>query len=135
MNNMFGLKKKESVSQGRFCQECGKKKWLSDLLGSRFCLHCMKNTNSDIRISISETINMRDSFKLRKKSPGFRRFAVETIGGWFSSHRYKDGVELSRSLDKEKDEYHEVVKEYKTGKIVHESHEKLSEHTGHGSAK
>jgi hypothetical protein len=132
---MFSFQKKAVVNHGRFCQKCDKKKWLSNLIGLQFCLHCLKNTNSDIRISISETINVRDSFKLRKKSLGFKRFAVETICGWFSSHKYKDGVELSRSLDKEKDEYYEVVKDYKTGKIVHESHEKLSEHTGYGSAK
>jgi hypothetical protein len=132
---MFSVKKKEAVKHRRFCLECGRKKWLSNLIGGRFCLHCRKNTGNDIRITISETVLARDSFKLRKKSPGFRRFAVEVIGGWFGSHRYKDGIELSRSLDKEKDEYHEVVKDHKTGKIVHENHEKLSEHTGHGSAK
>jgi hypothetical protein len=126
---------KETVNHGHFCQECGHKKWLSGLIGGRFRLHCRKNTVSDIRISVLETITARDSFKLRRKSPGFKRFAVEVIGGWFASRRYKDGVELSRSLDKEKDEYHEVVKDYKTGKIVHENHEKLSEHTGHGSAR
>ena len=84
---------------------------------------------------MSETVTLRTSFNLKKKSSGFKRFAVKLITGWFSSHLHKDGVELSRSLDKEKDEYHEVVKDYKTGKIVHENHEKLSEHIGHGSAK
>ena len=132
---MFNFKRRETASQARFCQECGHKKWFSSFIGNKFCLYCKKNTNSNIHISISETITARDSFKLRKKSPGFKGFVVEVIGGWFSSRLCKDGVNLSRSLDKKNDEYHEVVKDYRTGKVVHESHEKLSEHTGHGSAK
>ncbi|MDD5438163.1 MAG: hypothetical protein PHC70_03395 [Patescibacteria group bacterium] len=132
---MFLFKKKECVNHGSFCQECGHEKWLSNLFGIRYCLHCRKNTVSDLRISIYETIKVRDSFRLRKKSAGFRKFVVEVIGGWFSSEQCKDGVELSRTLDKEKDEYHEIVKDYQTGKIVHENHEKLSDHVGHGSAR
>ncbi len=127
-------KLKSVIDCDRFCQDCSHKKWLTKF-GSRFCLHCRKNTNNEIRISISETINVRDSFGLIKKSAGFRSFAVKVRGGWASSVRYKQGVNLSRSFDKEKNEYHEVVQDYETGKVVHEVHEKLSEHTGHGSAK
>ncbi|MFH2068275.1 MAG: hypothetical protein ABII89_02270 [Candidatus Omnitrophota bacterium] len=132
---MFNFKKKEAVNRGYFCQKCGRKKWLTGLIRGRFCLHCIRNTANDIHVSISENITARDSFNLKKKSPGFREFAVKIIVGWFGSHRYKDGVDLSRSLDKEKDKYDEVVKDHRTGKIVYENHEKLSEHKEHGSAK
>ena len=132
---MFSFKKKSGVNHWRLCKECSRKKYLSNLIGDQFCLHCKKNTANNIHISKSETMSIRDSFKLKKTSPGFKRFAHKIIGGWFRSHRYKDGVELSRSLDKEKDTYDEIVKDYKTGKIIHEKHEKLSKHTGHGSAK
>lgn len=132
---MFGFKKKECAGHGYFCKECGRKKWLSRIVGNKFCLRCMKNTDSDIAVSVFDNITVRDSFKLRKKASGFKRFAVEVLGGWFRSLRFRDGVELSRTIDKENDEYHEVVKDYKTGKVVHETHEKLSEHRGHGSAK
>jgi hypothetical protein len=132
---MFWFTKKEVTNHGRFCKECGNKKRIPESVGGRFCLYCRKNTLSNIHISLSETIKVRDSFRLDKKSASFRRFAVRVLGGWYSSKRYKEGVILSRTLDKEKDEYHEVVKEYETGKVVHESHEKLTEHTNHGSAK
>jgi hypothetical protein len=132
---MFNFKKKEVVDNGRFCQECSHKKWLPIFRGKQFCLHCMKNTITNISISVSDTITMHESLKMKKKSLNFKGFVSQSVSGWFSSFRYKDGVEKSRILDKEKDEYHEVIKDYKTGEIVHEDHGKLSEHTGHGSAK
>jgi hypothetical protein len=132
---MFGFKKKKGATPVYFCNECGRKKWLSCFIGNKFCLQCMKKTNSDIKASVFDNEAVRDSFKLRKKSLSFKKFAIEVLGGRFSSHRYKDGVEKSRTANKEKDKYDEVVKDYKTGKVVHETHEKLSEHRDHGSAK
>jgi hypothetical protein len=40
-----------------------------------------------------------------------------------------------RRIDRDNDRYDEVVIDPETGEIVHESHEPLSEHWGHGSAK
>jgi Tat protein secretion system quality control protein TatD with DNase activity len=105
------------------------------VIGNKFCIHCFRNTISNIHVSISENIVARDSLKFKKKSPEFRKFSFMGVIGWFSSKCYKKGVDLSRIFDKEKDEYHEIVKDINTGKILHETHEKLSEHTGHGSAK
>ncbi len=38
-------------------------------------------------------------------------------------------------IDRERDLYHEVVRDPETGQIVHECQEPLSEHRGHGAAK
>lgn len=42
--------------------------------------------------------------------------------------RLKDGVQEEITIDQEKDEYHQVVKDAKTGQILHEHHEPLSKH-------
>jgi hypothetical protein len=113
----------------RFCKECGRRKFFQ-----RFCLWCLKRTNSDIRIFISETITIRDSIKLRKYKQGIKKFLIEIISGWFPTRdkladKLPHGVEKSRVVDREKNEYHEIVKDYKTKKVVHECHEPLSEHS------
>ncbi len=134
-NDYFNIYIMFNKNNNCFCQDCGYKKYLYNLIGNKFCLHCWKKTNNNYCVNIFETLNIRDSLKLRKKSHGFKKFSIETISGWFNSHLCKEGVNLSRVIDKEKDEYHEVVKDYKTDKIIHESHEKLSDHINHGSAK
>ncbi len=40
----------------------------------------------------------------------------------------------SQTFNRDADEYHEVVQD-SDGTVVHEAHEKLSEHFGHGSVK
>lgn len=119
---------KKTQKSGRFCKECRRRKFFQ-----RFCIWCMKRTNSDIRIFISETISVKDSMKLRKYKYGIKKFLVEIISGWFptkglSARKLLHGVEKSRVVDREKDEYHEVVKDYKTKEVIHECHEPLSKH-------
>jgi len=118
----------ENLKSGRICKECGEKKFFQ-----RFCVWCMRKTNSNIHIAISETITVRDSLRLRTERPGFKGFLAEIISGWFPTkgklaEKLPHGVEKSRVVDRGKDEYHEVIKDYKTKKIIHECHEPLSQH-------
>lgn len=112
------------VQQKRICSKCGAEKENS------FCGFCKTNTPSEINISVSETIKIRDSFRMRKFVAGIKKFVSEFFGGWFSSGdpELLDGVNKSRTIDREKDEYHEIVKKYGTNKIIHETHELLSKH-------
>jgi len=112
----------------RFCKECGRRK-----IFDRFCLWCFKNTNSNIHIVISETMILRDSIRLRKYITGVKKFIVEIVSGCFPTKgklakKLPEGVHKSRVIDREKDEYHEVVQKYGTEKIIHECHEPLSQH-------
>jgi len=45
-----------------------------------------------------------------------------------------DFVKKVRRIDKDMDTYDEIVEE-RSGVIIHECHERLSDHHGHGSAK
>ncbi len=116
------------TKSGIFCKECGRRKFFR-----WFCLRCFKNTNSDIRVVVSDTITIRESGKIRKCKSGIKKFIIEVLFGWSPTKgrlakKLTHGVERSRVIDREKDEYHEVVKDYKTKKIVHECHEPLSKH-------
>lgn len=42
--------------------------------------------------------------------------------------RLKDGVREDMIIDRERDEYHHVVKDAATGEITHEEHKQLSKH-------
>lgn len=44
-------------------------------------------------------------------------------------------VKKSRLIDKENNWYEETIVDPKTGDVIHETKEKLSDHYGHGSAK
>ena len=112
------------VQQKKICCQCGTQKENS------FCGSCKIDTPSNINISVSETIKVRDSFRVRKMSAGIKKFLSEFLGGWFPSGDPKlpDGVDESRSIDREKDEYHEVTKKHGTDEVIHETHEPLSKH-------
>jgi hypothetical protein len=85
----------------------------------------------DYKIELHEEIKVTDNVRLRwyEKSP--RKFFTEIIQGWFPNTITKDsefGVQKLRVVDKVKNEYHEVVTDLKTGEIIHDVHEKLSDH-------
>ena len=69
------------------------------------------------------------------KRPGEKKPYIETqAGDDFSSDRARF-MDKYRRIDRDNDWYDEVVVDPETGEIVHECHEPLSVHWGHGSAK
>lgn len=65
-----------------------------------------------------------------QKRKGYRYFVKQMISRWKRSGdlRLTEGVHEERIIDKEKDEYHQVVKDAKTGDVTHEEHKPLSQH-------
>ncbi|KUK99050.1 MAG: hypothetical protein XE08_0267 [Parcubacteria bacterium 32_520] len=83
------------------------------------------------RVKIEAKVKGRESLKIRQKQRGFKKFMKEVIQGWFPNIITKDseyGVDKLRIIDREKDEYHEVVKDLKNGDIIQDKHEPLSQH-------
>lgn len=120
------------------CVACSRRKILRYIWKKiHFCLKCRKKTKTDININIRENVSIRENLKVRREGTRFKKFISEFLGGWFSSGdpKLKDGVYKTRNIDKEKDTYDEVVKDYKTGKIIHECHESLSEHRNNQNPK
>ncbi len=80
-------------------------------------------------ISLKEKITIKELLKTKLNRLGFGR--VRTIvQGWKSSgdKKLREGVDYYMDVNKEKNEYHQVVKNSETGEILHEEHEPLTEH-------
>jgi len=73
---------------------------------------------------------VRANSRARHKQKGFKKFAKEILQGGFPSDspKLKKGVDKVRIVDKEENEYHEVVENAETGEIIREVHEPLSQH-------
>ena len=73
---------------------------------------------------------MRTSHKRRGKGT-----LMEVISNrWKSSEdpKLNGGVREDMVIDRERDEYHHITRDAKTGVITHEEHEKLTEHNKKG---
>jgi len=111
------------VIKRKICSTCASEK------DSEYCQFCGKETPSNISINISEKIKLKGLFQIKFRELGKK---VRSIirSGWKQSGDplLKEGVYEDRIIDRNKDEYHQVIKDVRTGKILHEEHEKLSEH-------
>ena len=83
---------------------------------------------------VEVTVDLRSSLLGRARHATGRWFLEHFVGAEFSMGlgRWMHKV---RRIDRRGDRYDEVVTAPETGGIVHETHEPLSEHWGHGSAK
>jgi hypothetical protein len=64
-----------------------------------------------------------------------RKWFVDFISGFEWSAGLSRFVHKIRILDKRRDRYDETVIDPATGQVLHDAHERLTEHTGHGSAR
>lgn len=119
----------EEVKQKRTCSQCGIEKENS------FCDFCKTDTPSNLNVSVSDKIKVRDRLRIRKLGIRTKKYLSEYWGGWFPSGDSKlpDGVDKSQTVDREKNEYHKVVKKHGTDEILREAHEPLSEHQNKGT--
>ena len=118
-----------------FCNICGHKKILKATFDSNYCLNCKKKTNNNINLVLEDKIPVHDSVKLLRYATSKTKYLSKSIFGWFSSHKYKNGVNKEQIFDREKDYYKEELRDPFTGKILYKCEKPLSKHRGHGSAK
>ncbi|MGP6240146.1 hypothetical protein ACNF40_07025 [Cuniculiplasma sp. SKW4] len=89
---------------------------------------------TDYKIEITEKIDLHKCLTIKKKKGGHGDPTIKMKTG---DSFYRDNQEwMTRDLtsNKEADTYDEVIKNSK-GEIIHECHEPLHNHPGHGSAK
>jgi hypothetical protein len=81
--------------------------------------------------------SVRDGFKpqvgieWKHKRNGYTGFLAKGRSGHESSTnvaKHPDGVDRTQTIDREKDEYSETVIDKRTGKVVRDVHEPLSQH-------
>jgi hypothetical protein len=110
------------------CIDCGTELKQSD----NRCPKCGSIKKSFVRMA-SESIGIRDGIILKQRRIGVKKFLLEIIDRWKSSGdpKLKQEVHEFRVIDKGKNEYHHIVKDAKTGEVIHEEHEPLSQHKQH----
>lgn len=98
------------------------------------CSKC-GSLNRTQSVSITENLKIHGSLTAKGKRVGNKRPFKEVFSGTDFSHRFRKGMQKLRLIDRDKDIYEEEVTDPETGNTIHKTKEKLSDHTGHGSAK
>jgi hypothetical protein len=133
-----GMSRDETVYR---CQACGVERIGPgiDLAGTRNpCANdgC-GSVDLDVVVVIEDEVLSRDLLRGKLKDPAIRarqgRKADVIIG---SEYFRRDGRwhRVERSIDYTDDRYDETIIDETTGAVVHECHERLSDHQGRGSA-
>ena len=124
------------------CSDCGEPLPL-ELASSREkppCASC-GSTARTIMVTVEDTITLHEKIGWETNDPNLpsrkkqKKTRVEGITGSEWSDSLQKMVHKERLIDRKNDRYREVVKDTKTGDVIHEVDEPLSQHIGHGSAK
>lgn len=111
------------------CKQCGTK--LNE--GDKRCPKCSSTEFKKAHFrSANLAIGLRlyTNSRFRRWAQGIKKFIKEIVQGRLGSGSpdLSEGVDKHRIIDRARNEYHEVVKDAKTGRIIHETHEPLSQH-------
>ena len=108
------------------CGDCGAELTPND----KQCPKC-GSTKTTYAREPEVSVGLDPAGKAKQKRQGVTRPLREIIfNRWKRSGdpKLKNGVREDLVFDREKNEYHQVVKDQKTGKVTHEEHQSLSEH-------
>jgi hypothetical protein len=80
-------------------------------------------------ITIIEAINIKELYIIKIARNGVKWFR-KIVQGWKSSGdpKLKHGVDVYMDVNREKNEYHQIVSDHQTKKTLHEEHELLTDH-------
>jgi len=118
-------KKGETSERFRQCKDCGSAK------ETEFCEHCNRDTQTFIYIGVSETAGVPfDNVNLAEREKVGRKPHFTSLSGSFPSGNPKltEGVDLFMSVNRRNDWYDKIVVDRKTGEIIKDQHEPLSQH-------
>ncbi len=103
---------------------------------SDVCPKCGSNKKT-VCMGFSEDLRGRfhDQLRGKVKKEGTKKPVKEFELGDEKRISNNSWVDKTRIIDRENNEYVEVVKDKETGEIIHECKEALSDHFNHGSAK
>lgn len=101
------------------------------------CPNCQSTARSYTQC-IQDGVQFHEAWSGKVKNDAFR--GKQKFRGWFfSGHQWSVGlgkfIHKSVFADKNVDEYHEKITDVESGQLIHECHESLGDHVGHGSAK
>ena len=130
-------KKTSASTPDVYCGNCGLKleEDASAPIESHLpCPSCGSMTRA-VYMTVSDVVTCKEKRKTKARRLGKGKPSIEQVQGDDLHRDTGTWRTLSRVIDRENDEYHEIVKNPETGKILHECHEPLSQHCDHGAAK
>jgi len=98
------------------------------------CPNC-GSLNRHVAITINDTFELHDNLVAKGSRPDSKKPFIEQFVGDDLQKSNGKWMEKQRVIDRDNDKYDEVVKNPETGEIIHECHEPLSKHIGHGTTK
>ena len=91
----------------------------------------MNKKGRHIKVELADTITVRDSLELKSFTGAVKKFVAHIISGWFPSIRKDlspEGVQKVRVIDRKNNRYHEKIVDVKTGRVIRDIDEKLTNH-------
>lgn len=119
------------------CGECGEELTESQSLPESERLPCPKCASiaRHVFLNATDSFTFHEMGDLKGKRPGQKKPYIERRQGDSLFRKTGEWHDLSRVVDRENDHYSEKVTDPKTGEVIHECEEPLSEHQWHGDAK
>jgi len=111
-----------------YCGDCGSKLLRED----KPCPKC-GSKKKRLCVKIEDRIEAHDRIKGKVKKGNVKKPIREFKAGDDLCKKTGKWHHREMVIDREKDWYREVVKNKKTGRIIHQCEEPLSKHRGHGS--
>jgi hypothetical protein len=91
--------------------------------------------NRSISVQLEDRVAFHDGYRIKAYLAGSSKFSIDERSG---PSYYRVGDEwhhVMRVIDRENDRYTEVVRVLRTGEVIRQIDEPLSQHTGRGGSK
>ncbi len=88
-----------------------------------------------VSIEIQDSITLHETLYTKGIHSGEKKPFLESMSGDDLHRKTGKWMKKIRVINRDKDEYKEIVTDPKTNSVVHKCEEPLSKHTGHNSAK
>lgn len=86
-------------------------------------------------VHVQETLTIREKIGMKQKRPGHKKPIYESVSGddlYLATGQWN---KLTREIDRENNNYKEVISNPESGEVLRHCEEPLTEHFGRGSAK
>lgn len=113
-----------------YCENCGEKL----LENNKICLNCGSKKRK-IVLQVKEGVTFHDQIKEKGKIESIKKPIKEFKVGDDFHKKSEKWNHREMYIDRENDDYKEIIKNKETGEIIHKCEEPLSEHKEHGDAK
>lgn len=88
-----------------------------------------------VSIEIHDSLTIHETLHTKGRRSGKNKPFYESMSGDDLHRKTGKWMKKMRIIDRDKDEYKEIISDPKTNSVVHKCEEPLSKHTGHGLAK